>query len=150
MIIDSGVNKNRRMPVKKNITLLLVIAALALSGCQDKTKTEAPQKPVAAPGAAPGTATGGDPHAGLKAQEIPAGSGKKGKVTQTMNGGGYTYVEAADDKGVKSWLALPEMKVAVGDKIEYPDIPPMVNFTSKTLKKTFDKIYFVPGIRIEK
>ncbi len=128
--------------MKKNITLLLVIVAIALAGCQDKSKTEAPQKPVAAPG--------GNPHAGMKAQDIPAGSGKKGTVTQTMNSGGYTYVEAADDKGQKIWLALPEMKVAAGDKIEYPDTQPMLNFNSKTLKKSFDKILFVPGIRIEK
>ena len=134
--------------MKKNITLLLVIAALALAGCQDKSKTAAQQKPVAAP--AQGQQPGGDPHAGMKAQDIQAGSGKKGKVTQTMNSGGYTYVESADDKGEKTWLALPELKVSVGDKIEYPDAPPMVNFNSKTLNKTFDKILFVPGIRIEK
>lgn len=135
--------------MKKYIVALLAITALALAGCQDKSKTEAPQKPAAAtaPGQLPG---GGDPHAGMKAQEIPAGSGNKGKVTQTMNSGGYTYVEVADDKGQKSWLALPELKVAVGDKIEYPETPPLMNFNSKTLKKTFDKIHFVPGIRIEK
>jgi hypothetical protein len=136
--------------VKKTIVTLLSIAfALALAGCQDKSKTEAPQKPVAAP-AQPGQMPGGDPHAGMKAQEIPAGTGKKGTVAQTMNSGGYTYVEAADDKGQKTWLALPQTKVAVGDKIEYPDTPPMVNFSSKTLNKTFAEIHFIPGIRIGK
>jgi hypothetical protein len=86
----------------------------------------------------------------MKAQEIPAGAGKKAKVTQTMNSGGYTYVEAADDKGVKVWLALPEIKVKVGDSIEYPEAPPLANFQSKTLNKTFEKISFIPGIRIVK
>jgi hypothetical protein len=138
--------------VKKTLLVLLAIVALAVAGCKDKPKTEAPagapaqQMPAGQPGAAPG----GDPHAGMKAQEIPAGAGKKGKVTQTMNSGGYTYVEAADEKGVKTWLALPEIKVAVGDNIEFPDTPPMVNFQSKTLKKTFEKISFIPGIRIVK
>ena len=93
---------------------------------------------------------GTDPHAGMKAQEIPAGAGQKGKVTQTMNSGGYTYVEAANDKGEKLWMALPEFKVKVGDTIEYPVAPPMVNFQSKTLNRTFDKIMFIPGIRIVK
>lgn len=120
------------MPVKKNIILFLVVAALALSGCQSRSGSEAPQ------------------NAGEKVLDIPAGSGKKGKVTQTMNGGGYTYVEAADDKGEKTWLALPEMKVSEGDKIEYPDTPPMVNYNSKTMNRTFDKIHFVQGVRIEK
>jgi hypothetical protein len=103
--------------------------------------------PAAAPG---GAAPGGDPHAGMKAQEIPAGAGKKAKVTQTMNSGGYTYVEAADEKGLKTWLALPEIKVKVGDSIEYPETPPLANFQSKTLNKTFEKISFIPGIRIVK
>jgi hypothetical protein len=137
------------LQVKKTTLVLLVIAALALAGCKDKPKTEAPtaapqqsQMPAGQPGA--------DPHAGMKAQEIPAGAGKKATVTQTMNSGGYTYVEAADEKGEKVWMAMPEIKVAKGDKIEYPETPPMVNFQSKTLNKTFEKILFIPGIRIVK
>jgi hypothetical protein len=147
--------------VKKTALILLSIAALALAGCKDKPKTEAPQAGPAGqmpaghpatPGspAAPGTPGAVNPHANMKAQEIPAGVGKKGKVVQTMNSGGYTYVEAADDKGVKTWLAMPEVKVAVGDAIEFPETPPMVNFQSKTLNKTFEKICFIPGIRIVK
>ena len=135
--------------MKKTALVIISIAAFAFAGCKDKPKTEAPagQQKGQMPGA---VAPGGDPHAGMKAQEIPAGAGKKGTVTQTMNSGGYTYVEAADEKGEKIWMALPEMKVAKGDKIEYPETPPMVNFQSKTLNKTFDKILFVPGIRISK
>ncbi|HIJ81541.1 MAG TPA: hypothetical protein HPP76_07525 [Desulfuromonadales bacterium] len=139
--------------MKKTALTLLIVSALGIAGCKDKPKTEAPaaapqqgQMPAAQPGAAPG----GDPHAGMKAQEIPAGAGKKAKVTQTMNSGGYTYVEAADEKGQKMWLALPEIKVAVGDNIEYPETPPLANFQSKTLNKTFEKISFIPGIRIVK
>ncbi len=139
--------------MKKTIVTLLAIAALAIAGCNSKPKTEAPGAPApqAQAPAAGQPASNVDPHAGMKAQEPAAGTGQKAKVTQTMNSGGYTYVEAADDKGQKVWLALPEAKVAVGDAIEYPaDAMPMTNFTSKTLKKTFDKILFVPGIRINK
>lgn len=141
--------------MKKTALVVLSIAALAIAGCKDKPKTEAPveatQQGQAQPGSAPAAAApGGDPHAGMKAQEIPAGAGKKATVTQTMNSGGYTYVEAADEKGVKVWLALPEVKVAKGDKIEYPETPPLANFQSKTLNKTFEKISFIPGIRIVK
>ena len=143
--------------MKKTALIVLSIAALALAGCKDKPKTEAPaapqqgQMPAAQPGGATGAvAPGGDPHAGMKAQEIPAGAGKKATVTQTMNSGGYTYVEAADEKGAKVWLALPEIKVAKGDKIEFPETPPLANFQSKTLNKTFEKISFIPGIRIVK
>jgi hypothetical protein len=149
------------LQVKKTALVVLSISALALAGCKEKPKAEAPtaapqqaQAPATqpgGPGGAPGAAApGGDPHAGMKAQEIPAGVGKKAKVTQTMNSGGYTYVEAADEKGVKSWLALPETKVVIGDKIEYPETPPFSNFQSKTLNRTFEKISFIPGIRIVK
>jgi hypothetical protein len=150
--------KDRRLQVKKTALVLLVIAALALAGCKDKPKTEAPtaapqqgQMPANHPGGQmPAGQPAGDPHAGMKAQEIPAGAGKKAKVTQTMNSGGYTYVEAADEKGQKLWLALPEVKVAVGDNIEYPETPPLANFQSKTLNRNFEKIAFIPGIRIVK
>ncbi|KAB0666096.1 hypothetical protein F6V25_06365 [Oryzomonas japonica] len=141
--------------MKKIVLSLLVIAALAFAGCKEKPKTEVPQQPAGMPAQGqlpPGhpATPGADPHAGMKAQEIPAGAGQKGKVTQTMNSGGYTYVEAANDKGEKVWMALPEFKVKVGDTIEFPVAPPMVNFQSKTLNKTFDKIMFIPGIRIVK
>ena len=139
--------------MKKIVLVLLAIAALVVAGCKDKPKTEAPQTaaPAGMPAAAPGAAApGADPHAGMKAQDIPAGVGKKAKVTQTMNSGGYTYVEAADEKGAKTWLALPEIKVKVGENIEYPETPPLANFQSKTLNKTFEKISFIPGIRIVK
>ncbi len=153
MLETSRYQNFRRSQVKKTVLVVLSIAALALAGCKDKPKTEVP---VAAPGAAtPGAPTavppGGDPHAGMKAQEIPAAAGnKKASVSQTMNSGGYTYVEAADEKGEKTWLALPEMKIAKGDKIEYPETPPLTNFHSKTLNKTFEKICFIPGVRIVK
>lgn len=41
-----------------------------------------------------------------------------------------------------------QTKVKVGDEVEFPDSPPMVNFHSKTLNRTFEKIIFAPGIRI--
>ena len=86
----------------------------------------------------------------MKAHETPAGVGKKANVTQTMNSGGYTYVEVVDVKGQKAWLAFPEIKVSIGASIEYPETPPITNFQSKNLNKTFEKISFIPGIRIIK
>lgn len=134
--------------MKKTAVVMLAIVTLAVVGC--KKKEEAPK--VGAPQGAPqmpaGAAPGGDPHAGLKPQEIPAGVGHKGKVTQTMDAAGYTYVEI-DEKGQKIWVAVMQTKVKVGDMVEFPDSPPMVNFQSKSLKRTFDKIIFAPGLRID-
>lgn len=71
----------------------------------------------------------------------------KGTVVSTVNSGGYTYIEC-ENIGVKKWLAMPQLTISVGDVIEYPDTPPLKNFESVTLKKKFDAIYFVPGIRV--
>jgi len=138
--------------VKKTAVVILAIVALAATGC--KKKEEAPQG-MAPQGGMPaqqmpaGVAPGGNPHAGLKPQEIPAGAGHKGKVLETMNAAGYTYVQV-DENGQKLWVAVMETKVNVGDAVEFPDSPPMVNFQSKSLKRTFDKIIFAPGLRIVK
>ncbi len=135
----------------KKIAVVLAVLALAAAGCQKKE--EAPKVSAQQAGAPqmPGAAPGGDPHAGLKPMEIPAGAGHKGKVLQTMDAGSYTYVEV-EEKGQKLWIAvmkeaLVKEGVKVGDTIEFPDSPPMVNFQSKELKKTFDKVIFSAGLR---
>lgn len=38
--------------------------------------------------------------------------------------------------------ALEKEGVRIGDIIEFPDSPPMVNFQSKELRKTFDKVIY--------
>lgn len=137
--------------MKKTIVVLLSIVALAAAGCQKKEEAPVAAAPQAggAPQMPAGAAPGGDPHAGLKPQEIPAGAGHKGKVLQTMDSGGYTYLEV-EENGQKLWVAVMQTPVKVGEVVEFPDSPPMVNFQSKTLKKTFDKIIFAAGIRIVK
>ena len=129
--------------MKKTAAVLLVIVALAVVGC--KKKEEAPK--VGVPQGGMQMPAGGNPHAGLKPQEIPAGVGHKGKVISTMDAAGYTYVEV-EEKGQKLWVAVMQTKVKIGDTVEFPDSPPMVNFQSKSLKRTFDKIIFAPGLRI--
>ena len=136
--------------MKKTLVVMAIVAVAAV-GC--KKKEEAPQAtaPEAAPAgqmpaAAPG---GGDPHAGLKPQDIKPGAGHKGKVLETMDSGGYTYVQI-EENGQKLWVAAMQTPVKVGDTVEFPDSPPMVNFQSKTLKRTFDKIIFAPGLAVNK
>lgn len=136
--------------MKKTLAMLAIVAVAAV-GC--KKKEEAPQAtaPEAAPAGqqAPAAAPGGDPHAGLKPQEVKPGAGHKGKVLETMDSGGYTYV-LIEEKGEKLWVAAMQTPVKVGDTVEFPDSPPMVNFQSKTLKRTFDKIIFAPGLAVNK
>jgi hypothetical protein len=135
----------RIIQVKKTIVVLAVIA-LAIAGCNKKEEAPKPAEPQSGmPAQMP--PNGGNPHAGLKPVEIPAGAGHKGKVLEAMNAAGYTYVQV-EENGQKLWIAVMETKVKQGDIVEFPDSPPMLNFKSKTLNRTFDKIIFAPGLRI--
>jgi len=68
-----------------------------------------------------------------------------GKVLETMNSGGYTYV-LVEKGGVNTWVALPLTKVEVGSEIACRPGMPMGNFNSTTLNRTFDRIIFSPGL----
>jgi len=74
----------------------------------------------------------------------PDTSSLSGKIAETMNSGGYTYLCIEKD-GKKTWVAIPETKVTVGEEISLPTGYEMVNFTSKTLNRTFEKIVFTTG-----
>lgn len=67
-----------------------------------------------------------------------------GKVVETADAGGYTYVCVEKD-GAKTWVAVPTMQVKVGDEVSLNPGNVMTNFSSKTLKRTFDKIIFSSG-----
>lgn len=71
----------------------------------------------------------------------------KGRVTQTMESGGYTYIEFEED-GKKLWAAGPLTAVNVGDLIYLADAVTMNNFHSKTLNRTFPSILFTGSIRV--
>jgi hypothetical protein len=82
------------------------------------------------------------------AQAVKAASpgGFTGTVTETMNASSYTYVQVDTGKD-KIWAAAPEFSVKVGDKVTIPeDGIAMKDYNSKTLKRTFDLIYFVGEI----
>lgn len=68
-----------------------------------------------------------------------------GKVLETMNSGGYTYVKLQTSDG-PVWLAGPESKVKKGDTISTDQGNLMSNFNARSLNRTFDKIWFVSSI----
>ena len=70
-----------------------------------------------------------------------------GTVVETMNTGGYTYVQVDTGKE-KIWAAAPEFQVKVGDLVTVPTGMLMRNHHSKTLNRTFEKIYFVGKISV--
>ncbi len=137
------------------IPVFLAVAAFTFAGCQEKPSSpqaSAPKDTAGVQQVQPGAAHGGaspeaNPHAGMKPQGIPMGADHKGKVLSTMDAAGYTYIEV-EEKGQKLWVAVMQVKVKAGDEVEFPDSPPMENFHSKTLNRTFDKIIFSSALRI--
>ena len=120
---------------------LLACAALTLVAGQTQafdwpwsSKKEAPAE------TAPAAATPAAPPAAAAPAPLT-----KGTVVETMNGGGYTYVCIEKD-GQKRWAAMPPTKVKVGDEVELGGGMEMGNFTSKTLNRTFEQIYFCGGL----
>ncbi len=74
-----------------------------------------------------------------------AGDSLSGKVAETMNSGGYTYI-SLEKNGKKTWVAVPEAKVKVGQEVACQPGMEMKNFTSKTLGRTFESIIFSGGV----
>ena len=71
-------------------------------------------------------------------------SSLSGKVAETMDSGGYTYV-LLDNDGKQTWLAMPKTKVVKGSKMSFQPGAEMVGFHSKTLNRTFERIIFSGG-----
>lgn len=85
------------------------------------------------------------------AQTAPAATasapGKTGKVLETMDAAGYTYIQV--DTGSETfWAAAPQFAAKVGDDVVVPEGMPMPDYHSKTLDRTFDVVYFVPSVLV--
>lgn len=80
----------------------------------------------------------------IKAKKADDSSSLSGKVVETMNSGGYSYV-CLEKNGKKTWVAVPEMKVAVGQQLSFQPGQVMSNFASKSLGRTFDAVVFSSG-----
>jgi hypothetical protein len=68
-----------------------------------------------------------------------------GKVAETMNSGGYTYI-LLQTKTKMSWVAIAETKVDVGQEVVLAPGMEMVDFHSKSLDRTFGSIIFSEGL----
>lgn len=70
----------------------------------------------------------------------------RGEVLETMNSGGYTYV-FMDTGQDQRWVASLEAPVEVGDVVQTDPGMAMTGFTSNTLGRTFDTIFFVSALQ---
>ncbi len=137
--------------MRNNVIILVAVLMVMAAGCQKKEETavnRAPQAPAPSAvtqGAA--AAPAGDPHAVSPPGEISSGAGHQGEVLQVMDAGSYSYLEV-EEKGRKIWVAAMKTTAKKGDRVAFPNSPPMVNFESKTLKRTFASIYFADTLNI--
>ncbi|VAW68560.1 hypothetical protein MNBD_GAMMA09-3191 [hydrothermal vent metagenome] len=66
-----------------------------------------------------------------------------GKLLETFDASGYSYVKVATDKG-EIWAAGPVTSgLSKGDSVSFSARMPMNDFHSKSLSRSFDLIYFV-------
>ncbi len=80
-------------------------------------------------------------------QAIAGTGGFSGKVTETMDAGGYTYV-LVDTSTNKVWAAATKFQVKPGDLVTVPEAMPMTNFHSQSLNRDFPVIYFAGSIKL--
>jgi predicted small secreted protein len=118
------------MKRSKLVFALCVLSFVIASGCNSTKKD------------VPAPASQAQPAANA-AQAEPTLSGK---VVETMNSGGYTYV-SLENNGKKMWVAIPAAAVKVGQEVTCQPGMEMKNFTSKTLNRTFESIIFSGGLR---
>ncbi len=121
----------------KQLTTVLSLALFALtllSGCGEDTPAPSSQAGMPSTQTAPAAPEMGAP-------------GKIGKVIESMDAAGYTYVQV--ETGTETfWAAAPQFAVKVGDDVVIPEGMPMPNYYSKTLDRTFDVVYFVPSVLV--
>ncbi len=68
-----------------------------------------------------------------------------GKVAETMNSGGYTYI-LLQTKTKMFWVAIAETKIDVGQEVVLAPGMEMIDFHSKSLNRDFDSIIFSEGL----
>jgi len=109
----------------KNVlaSCLIVIAAAA---CGEKKEAQ-----VVAP----------TPKAPAAAQTAAAASKLTGKVAETFDAAGYTYVRVQTSSG-DQWAAVPQTKIAKDAPVTINAQMTLDNFESKSLNRTFDHIVF--------
>ncbi len=115
---------------------IAIFSLTLFAGCTEDTP--APKTEAAKPSAQTAPA----------APAVPAAApGKTGKVVETMDAAGYTYVNV-DTGSEQLWAAAPQFAVKVGDEVVVPEGMPMPNYHSKTLDRTFEMVYFVPSVLV--
>lgn len=75
-----------------------------------------------------------------------AGDVYEGVVVDTLNGGGYTYLQI-DDTKKKYWIAVEGTQVEKGTEVRFTEELRAKDFESKSLNRKFDEIVFASNLQ---
>lgn len=102
---------------------VVLLVALAVAGC--KKKEAAPPQQAAGPA--------------VPAQVASASI--QGRILERLDAPPYSYLRLKTAEG-EAWAAVPKTEVAVGADVTVTGAMPMTGFESKSLKRTFETVYF--------
>ncbi len=134
-------------------TLSTLAIAVLLVSCGQKQQQQEAASPAPKPvvsAAAPAQLSPGHPDVATTSQApaapapamVPVATSQlRGKLVESMNAAGYTYLRIKTDAG-EQWAAVRETKVKKGDVVTVNAQMTMNGFESKTLKRKFDSIVF--------
>ncbi|MHB1310697.1 MAG: nucleotide-binding protein [Gemmatimonadaceae bacterium] len=115
--------------MRRVLSFLFLVTAAA--GCGSKTAESAKVPLDQMPAVASNEA----------AAPAPAADGLTGPVQEVLPAAPYVYLRVKTTKG-EVWAAVPEAKIAKGAVVTVFNPMLMSKFESKTLKRTFDEVYF--------
>lgn len=131
--------------------MILVGAVAAVAAFSNPTRPIAAAKPTRTttpidpsdqepPSWASATPVDGDDRAA--ASDLAADATITGKVLEQIDVTKYSYLRLAVDGGSDTWTAVPVTTLRVGQTVVVSNAEQMNNFSSASLKRTFDVIYF--------
>ena len=134
-----------RSTKKMLITVLIAISLILISGCAEINAAQIPA-PQENTNMLPQTSSIAYNAGELNLNPYEYSRAEiSGKVIETMNSGGYTYVQIDDGTGA-AWAAVPQTTVTVGTEGTVTGSI-MKDFSSSTLGRTFTAIIFSDGIQ---
>ena len=140
--------------MKKYVVLILSVLAFTISGCSGSdndsgAKTDIPAAPTPASSTPPDQTTQApmQAQAPVTTQTAPGKPPLTGKVIKAMHAGGYSYMQV-ENQGKQFWVAATMMNVKRNDHVSWSDAAVMKNFTSSSLRRTFEEILFVSAAKV--
>ncbi len=131
--------------IKMVHVFIAAIAAGATYAAVGRVSSPAPSSPgpVAARSAQPkGLPPAAVEHAVDPAAAPPGAPKVEGDVLELLDVPQYTYARIGEAGSQGEWVAVPTAKLQIGQHVRLREAVQMNNFTSTTLKRTFDKIWF--------